>query len=367
MIVPETPVYDLRYAIPQAIQTAVCPQAMPVADLRDEQRRLELENALSAQLRAYEAQEHDIHVEDLLLWPGLRHALYVLLGLLAEHRSEVIIPLPTWPGVLEICAQLAMRAIHLPPEAPLAGNLAGLVSARTRAIYLCEPNNPSGTKLTRADWESLRDVLQHHPQVLLIIDGAFQGYDWSPSSDNRKARCIQELRTRVVYVNTCSKQLGCPNLRIAYVASPAAVRLRMQKYRDACGCICTAPSLHIALAMIAAWPDHRRKLWDLYRRNRQILVEGLVDVFDPDSVAPQAGICCFPRLTDSQVMSLGEGRRAVASRRLVEHLAGSGVFVLDGQCFGAPGHIRLSFAQSAGDITGALRRLRTLLMRETAR
>ncbi len=364
---PETPAYDLRYAIPQAIQTAVFQQAMPIADLRHEERRLELEDRLSTQLRAYEADEHDVRVDDLLLWPGLRHALYALMALLAEPGSEVIIPLPTWPGALEICAQLAMRVIHVPPEAPLAGNLAGLVSERTRAIYLCEPNNPSGARLTGADWESLRDVVQHHPRALLIIDGAFQGYDWTPSAEDGIARCIQELRTRLVYVNTCSKQLGCPNLRIAYVASPAAVRLRMQKYRDACGCVCTAPSLHIALAMIAAWPDHRRQLRDLYRRNRQILAEGLRDVFDPDSVAPQAGICCFPRLTDSQVMSLGQGRRAVASRRLVEYLAGSGVFVLDGQCFGAPGHIRLSFAQSTGDITGALRRFRTLLMRETAR
>ena len=155
-----------------------------------------------------------VESENVLVGNGSSEVLLNLLQLLTRP-GEVLFPWPTFGLYVAISTILGLEARKVPltdgyeidPEALLSA-----LRPETRAVILCNPNNPTGTYLTLDEVRSFADVLPE--DVLLILDEAYQEFVADDAYDGSHALALD--RPNVVAVRTFSKAHGLAGLRVGY-------------------------------------------------------------------------------------------------------------------------------------------------------
>jgi len=150
-------------------------------------------------------------VANVLVGNGSSEVLQNLL-MLVERPGEVLFPWPTFTLYPSIAATLGLRARRVPlteehrvkPEALLSA-----VTGETRAVILCNPNNPTGTHLTLEEVSAFADALPE--DVLLILDEAYQEFVADHGS-----HALALERPNVAVARTFSKAHGLAGFRVGY-------------------------------------------------------------------------------------------------------------------------------------------------------
>ncbi len=140
----------------------------------------------------------------------LMNALQLLPG-----GGEIVFPWPSFSLYPMLCAVLGMTARPVPltkqQETP-SGALLSAVTSETRAVILCNPNNPSGTYLPLSETRGLAAELPE--DVLLIVDEAYVEFVEDPSYENSHTLALE--RDNVVVARTFSKAHGLAGFRAGY-------------------------------------------------------------------------------------------------------------------------------------------------------
>jgi aspartate/methionine/tyrosine aminotransferase len=217
-----------------------------------------------------------------------------------------------------------------------------LITPRTRAIYINQPHNPTGTLMSRATLERVVELAAER-DLVLFSDEVYRELEHD-SADRLPAAC--DLYERAVSLGSISKTYGLPGLRIGWLATrDAPLRDAIVTLKDYTTICASAPSeLLVALAL-----RHRELLVQrnlgIVRRNLPLLDEffgrrsGLLEW-----VRPTAGPIGFPR-----VNGVGDVDGLCAG------LAAGGVLLLPGSVYDEPRHMRVGFGRA--DMPEALDRL----------
>jgi hypothetical protein len=105
--------------------------------------------------------------------------------------------------------------------------LAGLVTARTKAIIICNPNNPTGARFDAADLDRIAEVASRHG-TWIVADEIYRGAE----RDGRETPTIWGRADRVVVTSGLSKAFGLPGLRIGWVVAPPSLVASLWSYHD---------------------------------------------------------------------------------------------------------------------------------------
>jgi len=159
--------------------------------------------------------------ENVLVGNGSSEVLLNLLQLV-ERPGEVVSPWPSFGLYAAISTILGLRLKKVPLTEKHEidpGALLSAVGPETRAIILCNPNNPTGTYLTLDEVRSLSDALPE--SVLLILDEAYQEFVSDAAYHGSHVLALE--RPNVVVARTFSKAHGLAGLRVGYGLAPARV------------------------------------------------------------------------------------------------------------------------------------------------
>lgn len=167
--------------------------------------------------------------ENILVGNGSSEVLLNLLQLV-ERPGEVVFPWPSFTLYNAIATVLGLEARKVPltedhrikPEAILSA-----VTGRTRAVILCNPNNPTGTYLTLEDVRNLAAELPEN--VLLILDEAYQEFVADPAYHGSHALALKS--ENVVCARTFSKAHGLAGFRVGYGIAPARIADYFERVR----------------------------------------------------------------------------------------------------------------------------------------
>jgi histidinol-phosphate aminotransferase len=122
----------------------------------------------------------------------------------------------------EYAQTLGVKMKFVPVDAQLQHDLAAMhaaVNARTRAVYLCNPNNPTGTAVSAA---AIRDFIAAlPPQVLAIVDEAYM--DFADGAGVGSVVDLVDGNRRVVVLRTFSKLHGMAGMRLGYAITRADI------------------------------------------------------------------------------------------------------------------------------------------------
>jgi histidinol-phosphate aminotransferase len=278
-------------------------------------------------LRAAVAERHGVRFEEIALGAGADGVVDCLAQVSLDSGDEIVCGWPSFPSYV-----IAARKLGAEPKTiPLREGrydleaLLEAVTPRTKLVYVCHPNNPTGTMNTRAELDAYFEQVPDH--VLTVLDQAYFEYVDDPDYSDGVEEYLKAGR-RVVVLRTFSKIFGLAGLRVGYGVAPAEVVTAIGKVRRAFDI--TLPAQVAALASLAA-PGAASEL----ERRRRINAEGRPAIeqalrehgFDPLGAA----------VANFVFAEVGED-----SRPLFERLLQEGVIVRPTAGFGAPGGIRVT-------------------------
>jgi histidinol-phosphate aminotransferase len=275
-------------------------------------------------LRAALAERLGLRLEEVAVGAG-SDGLVDCLGLATlDPGDEIVCGWPSFPSYVIDARKLGAfpRTVPLRDERYDLEAMLEAIGPRTKLVYVCLPNNPTGTANTREELDAYFDRVPSH--VLTVLDQAYLEYIDDPDYPDGIEEYLKRGQ-RVVVLRTFSKIYGLAGLRVGYAAAPAAVVSAIGKVRRAFDI--TTPAQEAALASLDS-PEElaRRRALNAEGRTRlgEILREhGL------EPAGPAVGNFLFARVAED-------------SRPLFEQLLREGVIVRPTHGFGAPGAIRVT-------------------------
>ncbi len=311
--------------------------------------------------------------EDVMVTTGGIHGVYMTcLGLL-EPGDEVIVPDPEWPPTMGNVLSAGAVPVPCPLHEHLGwrwnlDELEAAITARTRAIYVNSPNNPTGGMLTRSDLERIAAIACER-DLWIISDEAYE--DVTYGAEQVSIASFPGLYERTIPIYTFSKTYAMTGLRLGYVAvRDARVRDRMKKVLFyTAGNIPTVVQYGGIGALEGSQECVEQFRTELQAR-RDLFYDAIHDATAGVlSGRPPAGaFYAFLRIDPEWRPPDGRVPPSI-SWAMAEHLIGNArVGCVPGVDFGAngEGYIRLCFARERAELKGALASVRQLFRASTA-
>ena len=295
-------------------------------------------------LRAALAELHDLRFEEVAVGAGSDGLVDGLSQIALDPGDGIVCGWPSFPSYAIDARKLGAvpRTIPLRDDRYDLEAMLDAITPRTKLVYVCHPNNPTGTMNTRAELDAYFDAVPDH--VVTVLDQAYFEYIDDPDYPDGIAEYLEAGR-RVVVLRTFSKIFGLAGVRVGYALASPAVVTALSKVRRAFDI--TTPAQEAALASLDDRHEiERRRLENAAQRPE------LERILREHGLEP-AG----PAVANFLYCDLGED-----SRPLFEQLLREGVIVRPTHGFGGPTAIRVTVgtAEENAFLAEALDRIGTL-------
>jgi histidinol-phosphate aminotransferase len=183
-------------------------------------------------LRAALAEHHGVRFEEVAVGSGADGVIDCLCQASLDEGDEIVCGWPSFPSYVIDAIKLGATPVRVPLR-DHRYDLQGLLDAvteRTKLVYVCHPNNPTGTTNSRAELDAYFDRVPDH--VLTVLDQAYFEYIDDPDYADGIGDYFKQGR-RVVVLRTFSKIYGLAGLRVGYGIAPEDVVTEIGKVRRA--------------------------------------------------------------------------------------------------------------------------------------
>jgi histidinol-phosphate aminotransferase len=274
-------------------------------------------------LRAGIAERANVRFEEVAVGSGSDGLVDCLSQALLDPGDEVVLGWPSFPSYAIYASKLGGVAVQVPLTPDRRYDLDGLLAAvtpRTKVVYVCHPNNPTGTMNTRAELDDFFARVPGH--VLVVLDQAYLEYIDHPDYVDG----LEYLRAghRVLVLRTFSKIYGLAGLRVGYGIGHADVVSALSKTRRAFDLVTPAQ-----LGATASLDDTAE-----LERRRRANAEAVPEV---ERILRAHGLDPVPSVANFVFAEVGDD-----ARPLFDALLREGVIVRPTGGFGAPRGIRVT-------------------------
>lgn len=297
----------------------------------------------------------DLRPDHVLVTVGCVEALLITLQTLGAEGGEIAMMLPNYLHAWGTAHNvgLEVREFHLDPErgwAPNLDELGAIVTDRTRAIAVCNPNNPTGYILTEAEMDAIVAIAER-VGAWIIADEVYAGAE---RVSEEQTPSFWGRYDRVLALNSLSKAYGLPGLRLGWVVGAPEMLQSIWRRHEYATLACTMLSNKLAEIVLspAVRPRIISRTRDYVRRGYSQL-EAWLAGFDGlfEVVAPQAAAIAF----------IGH-HLEISSLDLVDRLISEkSVLIVPGEHFGVDRHVRISFGPPRDYLSGGLARIGELV------
>jgi len=316
----------------------------------------ELKDAIIAKFRRDNGIEYQRN--QILVSAGAKQTIYNLCAAVLDAGDEVIIPAPYWvsyPDMAMLCDGLPVT----PDAGPRTGykisakQLAAAITPKTRLAIFNSPCNPTGAAYTRTELQAFGEVLSAHPRVLIATDDMYEHIYWGDEPFCSLLTACPQLYNRTITINGASKVYAMTGWRIGYCGGPAEIVTAMGTVQGQSTSNASSISQKAVVAALNGDQSCVAVMNAEFKKRHDLVVAGLNSI---------PGISCLKGAGTFYAFANIEGAmKAIGCRddnEFAEYLLNTaGVAVVPGSGFGAPGHMRLSFATSTALLESALERI----------
>jgi aspartate/methionine/tyrosine aminotransferase len=260
--------------------------------------------------------------------------------------DEIIIPDPyfvIYPTLARIAEAKAVKCDTYPDFRLTAERIEPLITAKTKAVLLNSPGNPTGAVLCAAEIEAIAKLCRDRG-ILLISDEIYDEFIFPPHSHTSPSSYSED----VLIIRGYSKTYGCTGWRLGYAAGPSRIIDEMSKLQQQTF-VC-APSA-FQKAIVDAHEIDLSPMLTRFATRRDMVVEALGDV--TELTVPDGSFFAFPKVPTHLGMT---GSDFIA--KAIEQ----NVLVIQGNIFSEKDtHFRISFATADERLEKGLSILRSLL------
>ena len=293
---------------------------------------------------------------------GGKQSFFNLCQALLNPGDEVIIPAPYWVSYPEIVAIAGATpvAVYAGPEQHYKltpQQLEHAITRHTRLLVINSPSNPTGMAYSHAELEAFGAVLRHHPQIFIATDDMYEHFQWQGGPFCNIVNACPDLYARTMVLNGASKTYAMTGWRIGYAGGPAALIKAMTNVQSQSTSNPASISQAAAEAALNGDQDCVRQMCRAYQERHAFVYARLKSM---------PGVRVLP--VDGTFYSFPDFSAVIARLRLADDnalaerlLNDAGIALVAGSAFGAPGHLRLSFATSMENLENAMQRLAKFL------
>jgi aspartate aminotransferase len=318
----------------------------------------DLRQAIVAKLKRENALDYT--TEQIVVSNGAKQSVCNVLMCIVNKGDEVIVPTPAWVSYFEMVklAEGVNVIINAGIEQDFKitpAQLEAAITPRTKAIILCSPSNPTGSVYSHDELQAFAAVLTNHPQVIIIADEIYEHINYVGKHESIAQ--FDDVRDRVVVVNGVSKAYAMTGWRIGFVAAPLWLAKACNKLQ---GQYTSGPSSIAQKASVAAFNGDQscvEIMRQAFLRRRDLIIDLCRELSDFKVNIPEGAFYIFPDVSaclGKSFNGLKINDVGVLSMYLLEE---AHVATVGGAAFGAPEHIRLSYATSETNIIEAIHRI----------
>jgi aspartate aminotransferase len=321
----------------------------------------ELKQAIIDKLWRENGLEFD--AQQIIVSSGAKQSLFNLLVAVLNRGDEVIVPAPYWvsyPDMVKLADGLPAILAATPQHnyKITARELQKSLNENTRMLILNSPCNPTGKVYTEREYRALGKVLTEHPKVFIACDDIYEHIYWGADPYRTFLNVCPELASRTLIVNGVSKGYAMTGWRIGYLAGPADLVAAMRKVQSqSTSCPCSV-SQAAAAAALSGPQDCVEEMRQAFKRRYDYIRAALNGIEGVVCPSCDGAFYAFPSF-QGVIDRLDDVRDDVELAAWL--LERAGVSTVPGSAFGAPGHLRLSFAASMDYLEDAIGRIKTAL------
>jgi aspartate aminotransferase len=307
-----------------------------------------------------------VSADEILITPGSKYGLFLLMQCLVEEGDEVILPRPYWvsyPEMIKFCGGKPVFADHLNQPRPLlleARRYTEALSPRTRLVIVNSPANPSGQCMEDSD---LGEVVEFFSSrgIPVVLDDCYRHIDFNDRPAASPYQLVPQARPWVAVVSSLSKSHAMTGWRIGYTVSAPELNRAMTKLAGHSTSNPCSISQYAAITALTGPRDDLSAMVEAFRRRCDLVCRSLEEIGDIAFTRPRGAFYILPDFSRI-IQKLGYRSDEDFALALLEK---ENMIWAPGTAFGAPMHLRFSFAAPEADIVEGMRRLKTFCQRPT--
>lgn len=287
--------------------------------------------------------------DEVLVTAGSAEANFILAMSIVREGDLVFVDVPNYmqmPGLLPFFGARVKELRRSPPswKFPTEKAVKMIEEEKPKAVFICNPNNPTGQVISEKELEELEAVARR-VGTILVFDEVY----WGSEIENDRPSVLEMLgKDAVVSVSGLSKVYGMPGLRIGWIAGKKEIVEMAWSIKDYTSIAPSVLSDRIASAVLSAETVRalRERARRIVKKNYEIFASTIPrDLLDP--LPPQAGAFVWARVP-------WENNTLALSMML---FSSRGILVNPGECFGEPGFLRIGLGQESSEFSNSLAEL----------
>ena len=220
-----------------------------------------------------------VEPDDIIITAGGSEAVLFAFMSCLNPGDEIIIPEPAYANYVSFAISAGAETRTIPTTIeegfalPHVEQFEKLINEHTRAIMICNPNNPTGYLYTRREMNQIRDLVKKY-DLYLFSDEVYREYIYT-GSPYISAMHLEGIEQNTVLIDSVSKRYSECGIRIGcLITKNAEVRQTVMKF---CQARLSPPLLGqiVAEASLDAPQDYYREVYDEYCERRKCLIDGL--------------------------------------------------------------------------------------------
>ena len=323
---------------------------------------LSLRQAVCEKLRRENGLEYT--PDQIVIGNGAKHELCNAIMALINPGDEVIIPTPAWVSYMQMVNLTGGKNVLLPSSMEknfkvTADELEAVMTDKTRLIVVCSPSNPSGAIYTYDELKAIADMLERHPNVMVIADEIYEHINYVGKHESLAQ--FDAIKDQVVIVNGVSKSYAMTGYRIGYIAAPLWVAKAVTKLQGQYTSGVSSIAQKAAEVAYNSPQDCVEEMRVAFERRRNLIVGLLQEIPGLELNMPDGAFYAFPRVEHYYGKRYGDTVINDDNDLALYLLNEAHVATVAGSAFCCPGYIRMSYATSDDNLIEAAKRIAAAL------
>ena len=300
-------------------------------------------------------------LDQIVVSTGAKQSLYNVAMAIINPGDEVILPAPYWVSYRDI----VKLADGVPVEVKTTidadfkmtpEQLRAAITDKTRMLWFSSPCNPSGSFYHQSELEALAEVLNDHPNIIIVSDEIYEHINFSKES-HASIASIPSLYDRVVTVNGVSKAFAMTGWRIGYIGAPAWIAKACNKLQGQVTSGANAIAQRAVITALEAPVSKIDYMIEAFHQRRDLVLKLLGAIPGFKLNVPEGAFYVFPDISEYFGKTLRGKAINNASDFSLYLLEEAGVATVTGEAFGDSNCIRISYAASEESLKEAIRRI----------
>ena len=294
---------------------------------------------------------------EVMVGVGAKHVLYTLFQVILNEGDEVIIPIPYWVSYPEQVKLAGGKPVYVEGTAAqqykiTAQQLRDAVTAKTKAVIINSPSNPSGMIYSKEELAELAKVAEEK-DLLIISDEIYEKLVYDGVEHYSIAQLSDSVKARTIVVNGVAKSHSMTGWRIGYAAGDASIINAMTDLASHSTSNATTTAQYATIEAYNGSQEAVETMRQAFESRLEVIYPKLSAIPGFQVLKPQGAFYLLPDVSEAARKTGYDSVDDFVTALLTE----ANVAVVPGSGFGAPSTIRLSYATSLELLEEAVTRM----------